>query len=98
MMATERPLIVLIGLALGILAIFVLCGCSAPTGETVKTLDQTLAALNKHGVQYEATLSGQTAGEVWAKQSFGAGTPGWLYVTFRGPITNPQVDTGTNGK
>ena len=73
-----------------------LAGCTKPTSDTVKVLDQTLQTLTAHGCAYEATVSGQTSGAGWVKTEFGAGTPGWMYVTVRGPAVNPLVNATSN--
>ncbi len=76
---------------LGIFAIFVLSGCDGPKSETIKALDQTLETLTRHGVTYEASLSGPTQAEAYTKTTFGLGSGGHIDIRFSSPKANPMM-------
>lgn len=90
---TRRIFVLLLSAAVLCFAGLILSGCKTPSSETVKVLDQTLDTLTEHGVDYDFEISGQMEGEVWARQAFGAGTPGWVRVRVR----SPNMNLGTNG-
>lgn len=81
---------VLTGILLTICGIVTLCSCSA---DSAAILEQNLATLDKHKVEYSLHLRGPTDVHAESYQGVQMGTGGWLDITVTSKgYTPPGVD------
>jgi len=81
-----------------VLGLTLVSGCSS--AQRQQNLNDMVKVLNDNGVEWSGMLSGPTAAKVYAQQSFGFGSGGWIQLQVRSPngltpgTPSPQ-DTGS---